>query len=131
MDKDLKEQLWVIFKEFGQDALAMSHYDLAEQVTDYDVETWKTFLLERDVITWVTQELKLLQESEMKKIVKGISNSNSVGQAQLMTALGKMQDNKAIKDGPVFIYTHVPLSDQQKQAQNANELDKDIFKKEE
>ena len=128
MDENIKLEMWQIFKDLGQDALVMSHYDLAS-CTDYDADYWKMFLMEQDVTQFVRTELEMIQDSELKKIIKDISKSNSVGQAQLMNALMKLKDDKGIKEGPVFIYNYVPLNKQQEK-QNNTVVTHDIFLKE-
>ena len=54
-------------------------------------------------------------------------NQRSVGQAQLMSALDKIQHESNHKEGPVFIYTYVPLSSEQAQAENVQEAESDPF----
>lgn len=128
MDANEKLELWEIFKSFGKDGLVMSHYDLAEK-TGFGAEQWKEFLMEQDVSDFVQSEIELIQDSELRKIVNDISKSTSVGQAQLMGALLKLKDDKTIKDGPVFIYSHVPLNKEQER--NASEPQThDIFMRE-
>lgn len=129
LDNDLLEKLWLIFKSLGKESLSMSHYDL-EEATDVDATVWKQFLLEPSVSEWVKSEHKLIQDSELKKLVKDVSKSRSVGQAQLMNTLTKLNEEKTIKDGPVFIYTYVPMNSEQAHAPNTNSTDKDIFMKE-
>ena len=125
----LKEQMWLTFKSLGQDALIMSHYDLAE-ATDTDSDTWKLFLKEPDVAEWINQEMELIRDSEMKKLVKDISESKSVGQAQLMTALQKLSEKETTKSGPAFIYCYIPLNAEQKKAPNVLDIGYDPFLKE-
>lgn len=130
MTNETKMELWDVFKNLGQDALVMSHYDLAE-ITGTSADIWKTFLMEQDVSDWIDTELKMLQSSELKKIIKDISKSTSVGQAQLANVLMKLKDDAAIKDGPVFIYMYVPPNEEQTKSKNfGGKLQKDIFRKE-
>ena len=129
MTQTLKEQLWLTFKNLGEDALVMSHYNLAE-VTDTPSEIWKEFLKEPDVAEWIGQEMELIRDSEMKKLVKDINESKSVGQAQLMTALQKLSDKETTKSGPAFIYCYIPLNAEQKKAENVLNIGYDPFLKE-
>lgn len=128
MNEDLKMELWAEFNELGEDALVFSHYDLAK-VTGRPAAIWKMFLQERDVADYITSEFAIIQEAELKKMTKDVSTSRSVGQAQLMTTLSKLSEKEDKKEGPVFIYTYVPLNTEQKQAENVVELDFDPFLK--
>ena len=61
-------------------------------------------------------------------MVKDISISKSVGQAQLIGALNKqLKETQSAKEGPTFIYTYVPLSKEQEQAENIVILEEDPF----
>jgi hypothetical protein len=123
-----KEQLWVIFKKLGVDGLTMSHYDLAEITEIENPEIWKKFLLEQDVRNYIQTEVEILRTTEFNKMIKNVGdNQRSVGQAQLMSALDKMKQDSNRKEGPVFIYTYVPLSPEQAQAENVQEAESDPF----
>ena len=123
-----KEQLWIIFKKLGVDGLTMSHYDLAEATEIENPEIWKKFLLEQDVRNYIQTEVEILRTTEFNKMIKNVGdNQRSVGQAQLMSALDKMKQDSNRKEGPVFIYTYVPLSSEQAQAENVQEAESDPF----
>ncbi len=80
-----------------------------------------------DVSDWVNSELAVLQTSELNKLIQNVSKSNSVGRAQLITAINKMQGMSGNREGPVFIYTYVPLDDQQEHAPNVRRTSNDVF----
>lgn len=121
------EQLWEIFKNQGRDAMTLNHYELAEKTTEKNPEVWKAFLMEPDVNSWVQSESNLVQNTELKKIVQNAAKSKSVGQAQLMNALSKLNENTGQKEGPIFIYTHVPLNNQQIHADNVKTIPNNPF----
>jgi succinate dehydrogenase flavin-adding protein (antitoxin of CptAB toxin-antitoxin module) len=129
MDEDLKRRLWSIFKGFGEAAATMTHYDLAEETegTDIDSDTWRQFLNETDVLEWINAELNIKSRTELSKMLQGISDSHSTGQAQLLAALQKTQTTDSAKTGPAFIYCYIPLNEQQAQAPNVRILDQDPF----
>lgn len=123
-----KNILWEIFKGLGVDGLTMSHYDLAENTEISDADIWKKFLLEQDVKNYIETEIEILRTTEFNKMIKNVGdNQRSVGQAQLMSALDKVKLNSNHKEGPVFIYTYTPLSTEQAQAENVEELETDPF----
>ena len=127
MDANIKTQMWQFFKSYKDDAITMNHYDFAED-TEYSEEQWLNFLSETDVIDYIDKQLSVIQKAELAKMIKDVGSSNSVGQAQLMNALNKMNENKTEKkEGPVFIYTYVPLTEPQQEADNVQTEENDPF----
>ena len=129
MTAEQKETLWSTLKTFAPDSISWNHYDLAAQTPIQDVELWKEFLTQRDVIDWIKDEQTLLQRYELAKLSTDVANSRSVGQAQLISAMAKInsENENAIAKGPIFIYTYVPLNAEQEHAPNVVELKEDIF----
>ena len=126
--KENKEILWQIFKALGVNGLTMTHYDLAKKTEITDADLWKYFLLEQDVKNYIQTEIEILRTAEFNKMIKNVGeNQRSVGQAQLMSALDKMKSESNHKEGPVFIYTYVPLSSEQAQAENVETAESDPF----
>jgi len=112
----------------GAKAFTLNHYDLAVETGYGTPQSWKAFLTEPEIAEWIRSELTLLQDAELRKLLYDISKSRSVGQAQLINALAKLtDDNKNIKEGPVFVYTYIPLSKEQEKAPNVIKLDIDPF----
>lgn len=114
-----KEVMLIQYKKLGKDALSMNHYELADQTSEHDPEVWKQFLIDPEISAWIRTERVIIQETELSKIVNNAANSRSTGQAQIVSALGKLNEGSTTKDGPVFIYCHVPLNDQEIHAPNA------------
>jgi hypothetical protein len=106
----------------------MNHYDLAA-ITGMDAQIWKTFMMDENVSDWLEEERKIMRSTELAKLTSNISSSRSVGQAQLISALDRLENNKTDTgaQGPAFIYTYVPLNAEQKQAPNVQLLQEDIF----
>jgi hypothetical protein len=97
-----------------EEVIFMNHYKLAES-TGINADRWKVFLLHPQVSTFLTQELQLFTEFQMKLMIRDATDDKrSVGAAQMMNALSKaMQDNHP-KEGPIIVYTHVPLTEDQR-----------------
>lgn len=129
MDEMQKEQLWEQFKALEAKAISMNHYDLAKITAIKDVQLWKLFLTDPEVSAYIDQEASILAQAELRKLTADVSDSRSVGQAQLINAMGKIAETKTTKEGPIFIYTYVPLANSQMKADNVNLLDRDIFEK--
>lgn len=127
MDELQKEQMWQQFKALEAKAISMNHYDLARITTIKDVQLWKEFLTDPEVSAYIDQESQILTQTELRKLASDVSDSRSVGQAQLINAMSKLTDNKTIKEGPIFIYTYVPLTEAQEKATNIKKVNEDLF----
>lgn len=129
MTQENKKVMFDFFVSLGELALTMNHYELArtENSPIQSPVEWKAFLMEPEIKDYIATELSIIRNAELNKITNDISGSHSVGQAQIIGALQKLDNNTATKEGPVFIYTYVPLSDSQKAAANVVELDHDPF----
>lgn len=127
MDATQKQELWQQFKALEAKAISMNHYDLARVTSIKDVQLWKQFLTDPEVSAYIDQETQILTQTELRKLASDVSESRSVGQAQLINAMQKLTDNKTTKEGPVFIYTYVPLSESQMKAPNVQQADHDLF----
>ncbi len=107
-----------------------NHWELAK-TTDYTAAEWKQFLMLPAVSEYISQELNMLIETQRRAILKDLSkNQRSVGTAQLLNALDKVLAGSELRSGPVFIYTYVPLNDQEAKAPNVKELTTDPFRTE-
>lgn len=123
------ETCWEELKNNAPESIAWNHYDLAENTMISDKEVWKRFLQIPEVVEWLDSERKLLQKYELVKLSTDVANSRSVGQAQLISAMGKInaENTDDTAKGPAFIYCYIPLNEQQKHAPNVKILDSDIF----
>lgn len=128
MTKEQKEQCRTEFIKYCPDAFRYHHYDLADVTTIKNPLLWREFLLEPDIRAWIESELNIINNSELNKMLKDISKSNSTGAAYIINALQKIneKDTKQ-KTGPIFVYTYIPLNEQQEQADNVVKLDSDPF----
>lgn len=119
-----------LFLELGKRAISMNHYDFAEMTRGkgYTDQDWREFLSDPRVVEYINKEFEAIKSAELRKIVTDINSSKSVGQAQIINSLAKMLESKdAANEGPAFIYTYVPLSEEQKNADNVEVLDHDPF----
>lgn len=115
-EKDFIEmQGWV--NEIGQDALYMNHYELAVK-TDISPIKWKSFLMDVRVSVFIIEELDLLKKSKVAVMLKDVEENKNTGQAQLLNTLLNQTKQEQKKDGPVFIYTQIPLNENEQHAEN-------------
>ena len=112
------EQCWAIFTKLGEEGLYMNHYQLAQATPIEDAIQWKLFLTDPQVVDYISTEMNIIRSAAINDMVHKAPDSNSVGQSQLINALGKLDEKATKKEGPVFIYSYVPLNDEQKYAPN-------------
>ena len=118
LTKAQHEECWDIFLSLKSDALYLSHYQLAEITRIKDAFIWKEFLMDPKTVDYISTEMNLIRTAAINKMVAEAPESRSVGQSQLINALQKLDEKANNKEGPVFIYSYVPLNDAQKKAPN-------------
>lgn len=106
------------FFALGEKALYLNHYQLALETRIEDPMVWKEFLVDPRIADYIQSEMNIIRSASINEIIQKAPNSKSVGQAQLINALVKIDENSANKDGPVFIYSYVPLNAEQEFAPN-------------
>ena len=124
-----KKELWQLYKALGADGLKANHYSLALKTTEDNPDVWKEFLMEQDVSDYINQETAMLQQAEFRSILLNTTRDNSAGRAQLINAMMSVSNKQQKKDGPVIIYSYVPLNAQQLKASNVEINDKDPFRR--
>lgn len=123
-----KAELWRYYKELGADALKANHYTLAINTPITDPNIWKEFLMEQDVSDYINQETALLQQAEFRSILLNTARDNSAGRAQLINAMMSVNQKQNKKEGPIVIYSYIPLNAEQMKAPNIEINNKDPFK---
>ena len=117
-ESDLKD-LQDLYNGIGKDALFMSHYELAERTGESPI-AWKKFLMDVRVSAFIEEELDMLKKSKVALMLSTVDSNKNTGQAQLLNTLLNQTKTDERKEGPVFIYTHVPLNSQEQGASNVN-----------
>lgn len=121
------QQMQEVFNDLGVDALYLSHHELAA-ATEFNAMAWREFLMDARVRTFLESELALMQQASIMKMMKDIDQSKSTGQAQLLTTLIQQTNQSKKKDGPVFIYSYIPLNEEETYAPNVQTIQSDPFK---
>lgn len=129
MTQTKKAQLWEQYKALGADALKANHYTLALSTSENNPTVWKEFLMEQDVSDYINQETALLQQAEFRSILLNTARDNSAGRAQLINAMMSVNNKQSKKEGPIIIYSYIPLNEQQLKAPNIEINTKDPFKR--
>jgi hypothetical protein len=129
LSQSKKAELWKLYKNLGADALKANHYTLAATTTIHDPSIWKEFLMEQDVSDYISQETAILQQAEFRSILLNTARDNSAGRAQLINAMMSVNQKQNKKEGPIVIYSYIPLNEQQMKAPNVEINDKDPFRR--
>ena len=111
--KDLQD----LFNTLGQDALYLTHYELAERTGESPI-SWKKFLMDPRVSAFIAEEMAMLEKIKAAVMLSTVDTNKNTGQAQLLNTLLNRTKSNDKKEGPVFIYTQVPLNKQEQGAAN-------------
>lgn len=117
------------FNSIGEDAVYLNHYELALATPEHmTASLWRMFLTDPRVQKFLSEELTLLQQTSVLKMMKNIDQSRSTGQAQLLNTLVQQSKDTEKKSGPIFIYSYVPLNEEECYAPNLHIEESDPFK---
>ena len=111
------------FIKLEEYAISMNHYQLARETHINDARIWKAFLIDPRTVEYIQSESDLIRKAAITDIIRKAPGSKSVGQAQLINSLLKVEEQSVNKDGPVFVYCYVPLNNEQKFSPNVLEVD--------
>ena len=116
-DEVLFQEMQVKWNEIP-DAIYKDHYSL-EKLSTYNAGSWRQFMAHPAVQDWINQETVALQQAKYRSLLKDLDgNSRSTGLPQLMNTLQNALGSKVEDTGPIFIYTYVPLTEEEKHAPN-------------
>ena len=114
-------ELQDLFNNIGEQALFMSHYELAEVSGESPID-WKQFLMDPRVVAFVAEEMDMLKKSKVAVMLSQVDTNKNTGQAQLLNTLLNQTKASDRKEGPVFIYTQIPLNEEEEHASNVSDL---------
>ena len=121
-DEDDMKDMQDLMNEIGQQALFMNHYELSAK-TEISPIQWKKFLTDVRVAAFIAEELELLKKSKVAIMLKDVDTNKNTGQAQLLNTLLNQTKQSNKKEGPVFIYTQIPLNEAEQHAENVVMVD--------
>ena len=121
-DEDDMKDMQDLMNEIGQQALFMNHYELSAK-TEISPIQWKKFLTDVRVAAFILEELELLKKSKVAVMLKDVDTNKNTGQAQLLNTLLNQTKQSNKKEGPVFIYTQIPLNEAEQHAENVVMVD--------
>lgn len=105
------------YNKIGYDALYYDHYELSA-LTGHSPIDWKRFLQDPRIAAFVAEETEMLKKTKAMSMLRTVDSNRNVGQAQLLNTLLNQTKGEQKKEGPVFIYTHVPLNENEEHASN-------------
>ena len=121
-DEDDMKDMQDLMNAIGQQALFMNHYELSAK-TEISPIQWKKFLTDVRVAAFISEELELLKKSKVAVMLKDVDTNKNTGQAQLLNTLLNQTKQSNKKEGPVFIYTQIPLNEAEQHAENVVMVD--------
>ena len=121
-DEDDMKDMQDLMNAIGQQALFMNHYELSAK-TEISPIQWKKFLTDVRVAAFIAEELELLKKSKVAIMLKDVDTNKNTGQAQLLNTLLNQTKQNNKKEGPVFIYTQIPLNEAEQHAENVVMVD--------
>ena len=117
-------ELQGLFNDIGQSALFLTHYELAEMTGESPID-WKQFLMDPRVSAYIAEELEMIKKTKVAVMLNTVDTNKTTGQAQLLNTLLNQTKGTDKKEGPVFIYTQVPLNNQELKANNVKVYNED------
>ena len=135
MTRDRYNQLKEFYLSKAPEVFYINNYELArmEDSPSTDPQEWKEFVTSPKMSEHIIKETQYLRKMELSKLLQDASKKDrAVGTAQLISSLDKVitSDNKE-DSGVIFVYTYVPLTEEESHADNVVKLNHDPFRKEE
>lgn len=116
-NEELFKELEDLFNGIGSEALFLTHYELAERTATSPID-WKNFLMDPRVNAFISEEMEMLKRSKVAIMLNQVDTNKNTGQSQLLNTLLNQTKAQEVKEGPVFIYTQVPLNAEEEHAEN-------------
>lgn len=111
---------------FYPDIIGWNYPDLYKHSKDKEltITDWKLFILDSRVRTWINDEIYLINKTKQVELLNRVGTDHSTATVQALTSLMKAnedEDNR-IDDSKIFIYSFMPLTDQERRLNNVNYL---------
>jgi len=111
-----------------REAMFLDHYELKE-ISGYTAEDWKLFLKHPLVADFLQEELSMFRDKQIRSILRDAKdNDRSVGVAQMINSLSKLDLTQMGNNNKIFIYTYVPLDKEEEHAEDIRQSPSDVFR---
>lgn len=108
------------------DILQWNHIDLYKASKDKSLKIidWKNFIMDTRFQTWLNEEIYILSQAKKVNLLNKVGDNNSTATVQGLSALLRATENETnkIDDGKIFIYSFMPLTDEEGRLNNAQKL---------
>lgn len=123
-------ELQHFFSSIGdREAMFLDHYDMSQLDPNHSIEDWKKFFKHPLVADWVLEELTMYRDKQIREILRDAKHSEkSVGVAQMINALSKLDLDQMSTNNKIFVYVYVPLDQEEMNADNVQIAPEDVFR---
>lgn len=89
------------------------------------INDWRNFLLDSRVQKWMSDEQYLKMQAKRNSLLDKVGDNNSTATVQALTAIMKATDDDQdrLEDNHIYIYSFMPLTQEEERLNNAQVLD--------
>lgn len=89
------------------------------------ISDWRNFLLDSRVQKWMSDEQYLKMQAKRNSLLDKVGDNNSTATVQALTAIMKATDDDQdrLEDNHIYIYSFMPLTNEEERLNNAQVLD--------
>ena len=106
--------------------LQWTYIDLYNACQDKSItrQDWRNFLTDSRVQNWINEETQIIMKTKQLKLLETLGTDRSTATAQALNILVKANENDSnkIDDGKIFIYSFMPLTNEEKRLNNVQIL---------
>ena len=86
---------------------------------------WRNFLLDSRIQKWMADEQFLKMQTKRNELLEKVGDNNSTATVQALTTIMKATDDDSdrLEDNKVYIYSFMPLTNEEERLNNAQVLD--------
>lgn len=104
--------------------LSYSHYDLHKATGLYSPTEWKSFLTDERIVEWYKTERSMMLRAQTMAFIEKLSQGKlNTGDANILTKLLEAEDEQEAEDDTIFVYSFIPLTEEERGAPNVKILD--------
>ena len=106
------DELWDIYLSYGERALTMNQYQLAKESENgpdpISAQDWRKFIALPDVKKFIQEEMEVINSQAVNSMIMQAPTSRSVGNAQAINTLRKVQEEDTETEPETFVYCYTP-----------------------
>ena len=113
-------------KKFYPKIISWNYSDLFRNSLDPRIKLtdWKMFILDSRVRNWLNDEIYLMNKQKQVELLNKLGADHSTATVQALSTIIKANENEddRIDDSKIYIYSFMPLTDQERRLNNVNIL---------